>query len=227
MLACAALSACGGGSSGENSNEPAAAPHWVVLGSSTAAGVGASQGQSWTTLLDSTLRSRGLRLDNRARSGATTYQALPRDTTRSNGRPATDPSQDVDVALMGAPRTIILAFPSNDATSGFAPAETIANLLLMQRRAQQRGVAVLVLSSQPRDDASPAAREAMNASDAALAAALGACFVPLRADLTDAQGRLATRYAAGDGVHLNNAGHRLIFNRLWDTVTSGLCLNPP
>ncbi len=218
----ASMSACGG-----SSDEPVSAARWVVLGSSTAAGVGASAGQGWAARLDSSLRSRGAELDNRARSGATTYDAIPAGAQRAAGRPATDPRQDVTAALAARPRALILAFPSNDAVNGYTAAETTANLRLMLQQAQQRNVPVLVLSSQPRNDSSAQARTAMQDTDAALAVELGDCFVAVRADLTDAQGRLAPEVSAGDGVHLNNLGHGRVYDRLWATITAGRCLSPP
>lgn len=226
-----ALAACGGGGGGTGSADvpPARppAPAWVVLGSSTAAGVGASPGRSWAAQLEARLTPRGLRLDNRARSGANTYQALPAGAARPAGRPPTDPAQDIDRALDTGPRALVLAFPSNDAVLGYSGAESAANLLAMRGRASARGVPVMVLSSQPRNDAGPAARTAMREMDAALAAALGPCFVDVRDALADAEARIAPAYGAGDGVHLNDAGHALVFDRLWAAIDTGACLTLP
>jgi acyl-CoA thioesterase I len=173
-------------------------------------------------LLDAALAgSSGDRVDNRARSGATTYAALPAAQDRPAGRPATQPTQDVALALETNPRVLVLAFPSNDALLGFTPAETVANLLVMRDAGRSRGVAVVMLSSQPRDDASASANSAMQASDTALVAEFGACFVTVRDVLADPPGRIAPRYAFGDGVHLNDAGHRLVFERVWAAVRSG------
>jgi acyl-CoA thioesterase I len=221
------FSACGGGGAAEPPAEPPTQPRWTVLGSSTAAGVGASAGQSWTARLAEALRLRGVQLDNRARSGATTYQALPAAEPRAPTRPATDPAQDAATALATRPAALLLAFPSNDALLGYSAAETTANLLRLRELARQQGVAVIVLSSQPRDDAGAPAREALRATDAALAAELGPCFVDVREALSDGSGRIAPAYAAGDGVHLNNAGHGLVFERLWAVVEAGRCLRLP
>jgi acyl-CoA thioesterase I len=229
------LAACGGGSGsggtgggvGGGGGDAAGAARWVVLGSSTAVGVGATQGQAWAARLDGMLRSRGARVDNRARSGATTYSALPAASARPMGRPATDPVQDVAAVLDSRPSVLILAFPSNDAVSGYPAAETTANLLQMRALALASGVGVIVLSSQPRDDASVQARAAMLATDAALVAEVGACLVDVRAALSDTQDRIAAVYAAGDGIHLNNAGHGVVVERLWATIAGGRCVNPP
>lgn len=226
-LCVAALPACGG--SGSDAPAPPAAPRaWIVLGSSTAAGVGASPGQSWASQLDVALRGSGDKVENRARSGATTYEALPATTARPAGRPPTLPAQDVALALESKPRVLVLAFPSNDALLGYSVAETTANLRLMRDLARARSVGVVLLSTQPRDDAGPTANATMLATDTAMAAELGGCFVPVRAALSDASGRIAPAFAAGDGIHLNDAGHRLVYDRLWAAVRSGGgCVIPP
>jgi lysophospholipase L1-like esterase len=220
------VTACGGGGA-ESTALPPAEARWVVLGSSTAAGVGATPGQSWVSRTAAALQTRRVRLDNRARSGATTYQALPAATARPAGRPATDPAQDAAQALATRPAALVLAFPSNDAMAGFTAAETTANLLLIRDLARQQGAAVIVLSSQPRDDAGSAAREAMRSADTALAAALGPCFVDVREALSGPSGGIATAYAAGDGVHLNDAGHGLVAERLRTALEGGRCFSLP
>ncbi len=232
-LACVAalLAACGGGGDGGTpggapgrDSQDASGPRWVVLGSSTALGVGASPGHSWAERLHAELEARGVQLDNRARSGAVTYEALPAATLRPAERPPSDPQQDIAAKLTTAAQVVILAFPSNDAVRGYSAHESAANLLLMREVAQQHGTGVIVLSSQPRDGASPAAYAAMLAADAVLQAEVGACFVAVHAALADAQGKIAPRYASSDGIHLNNAGHGVIFEQLWATITAGRCV---
>jgi lysophospholipase L1-like esterase len=64
----------------------------------------------------------------------------------------------------------------------------------------------------------------MAAVDDALAAAAGSCFVDVRAELTATNGGIAPAYAAGDGVHLNDAGHRIIFDRIVAALDAGACV---
>ncbi len=229
LVACTLLlAACGGGGSDEAAAEPpAGAQRWVVLGSSTAAGVGASPGRGWVARLEDALRGRGVVIDNRSRSGANTYQALPAGAFRAATRPPTDPRQDAGTALDSRPRVLILAFPTNDAMLGYTAEETAGNLLLMRELARQRSTAVIVLSSQPRNGAGATARAAMRGADAALAAEFGACFVAVHTELADAQGDIAAAYAAGDGVHLNDAGHGVVFDRVWAMLTAGRCVSLP
>jgi lysophospholipase L1-like esterase len=215
------LLGCGGGAETPAATAP---ERWTVLGSSTAAGVGASPGQGWAALLTARVAPNAVAVDNASRSGAVTYLALPAATPRPAGRPATDAALDIDTLLANRPRLVILAFPTNDAMAGYAASETIANLTLLRARAQAQGAAVLVLSSQPRNDASPGQREVMRAVDQALGQAVGPCFVDVSGGLADADGRIAAAYSAGDGVHLNDAGHRWMFERVFAALTAGSCV---
>jgi hypothetical protein len=171
------------------------------------------------------LRDYMIVLDNRAKSGANTYHALPAGAERPEGRPATDPAQDIDTALATDPAALIVAFPSNDAMAGFAALETVANLLLLRQRAEEHGVAMLVLSSQPRNDASETQNVVMMASDEALSGEFGGCFVHVRQALADEAGKLAAAYDSGDGVHLSAAGHRVVFEHVKSAIGVGRCLS--
>ncbi len=216
----AALAGCGAG------GDDATGATWVVLGSSTAAGVGAPAGQGWVALLADAAAAQGVAVRNLARSGALTYQALPADAPRPAGRPATVAEMGIEAALASSPERVVLSFPSNDAMAGYGADETAGNLLALAAAAARRGAAAVVLSSQPRDDASEAQRATMRAVDAALAAPLAGCFVDLRAALSDAHGRIAAAFSAGDGVHLNAQGHRLIHERVSAAIASGRCVAP-
>jgi lysophospholipase L1-like esterase len=227
MLAALALAACGGGGSSASQPPtlpPAVAPgEWVVLGTSTAAGVGAPPGKGWVARLADASAAYGVTLTNAARAGTTTYQWLPAATSRPPERPATVADLDVQRVLPAAPRLVVLAFPSNDAMAGYGAAETVGNLLLLRREALRRGAVVVVTSSQPRNDAGATERATMRAVDAALAPQLGPCFVDLRTPLADRDGGLAAAVATADGVHPNADGHRVIFEQVWDTIAGGRC----
>jgi acyl-CoA thioesterase I len=227
-LALALLLGCGGGGvdgADKSTADAGATGTWVVLGSSTAAGVGAGTGQGWASLLAGGNAAQGRQIDNRARSGAVTYQALPATAPRPAGRPATVATMDIDTVVASQPKLIILAFPSNDAMAGYTAAETSENLLALRQRAVDAAIQVLVLSSQPRDDADAAQRQSMLTVDQSLAGAAGSCFLNVREPLSDAEGRIAAAYSAGDGVHFNDAGHRRIFEIVSATLSAGRC-NP-
>ena len=227
----ALLCACGGGASSAappGAATPAVAPGtWVVLGSSTAAGTGASPGQGWVAQLATratALPAAAVTVVNLARAGAVTYQALPTGSLPPAGRPAPDPALNVDLALTRVPRLLLLAFPGNDAVAGYGADETMANLLRLSDVARAGDVAVILLSSQPRDRLTAAQQATLDAVDRQGAAAFGACFVDVHSGLAGPDGGIAAAYAAGDGVHLNDAGHRVLADRVWAVLESGRCV---
>lgn len=222
----AAHTACGGGGSGSDAAPvPVVAPGaWAVLGSSTAAGAGAPSGEGWAWRLGADLQARGVTIHNLARSGLLTSQALPVGTPLAAGRAAPDPNVNIDRALALSPRLVLLAFPTNDAAAGIPAAETVGHWALIRDAAARGGAATLVLSTQPRDGLDAAQRAALDETDRIAAQAFGPCFVELRAALSNAEGGIAPAYAAGDGIHLNSEGHRVVFERVASVLAGGRCV---
>ena len=217
--------ACGGGSESETVAVPRVTPGaWAVLGSSTAAGVGAPADQGWVALVGAAQQPNGVVISNLARSGLLSSQALPMGAPPTAGRAPPDPSANIDRALALSPKLVILAFPTNDAMAGVPAAETVGDWQLIRQRAAQSGAATLVLSTQPRDGLDATQRAILDDTDRQAADAFGACFVAVRAALSDAQGRIAPAYSAGDGVHLNAEGHRVVSERVTAVLAAGRCV---
>ena len=197
-----------------------------MLGSSTAAGAGASAGQGWVSLLAAAYQGTGVTMINLAVGGSTSYHALALSSPAVAGRPAPDARANVDAALALLPKLLMLSFPSNDTALGYTVDETVRNLLAVRQTAVAGGAAVVLLSTQPRVmTAELLARQPL--IDAQLQAAAGPCFVALRERLADAQGRLSVTYDSGDGVHPNAAGHALIATQVRATLDAGQCVKPP
>jgi lysophospholipase L1-like esterase len=232
-LLAALLAGCGGGGSAAPATAPAAvAPSvqpgaWVVLGSSTAAGSGASNPASaWTAGLAANHAAHGVTLANLAVGGSTTYEALPTGTAPVAGRPAVDGAHNTTAALALGPKLVLISFPTNDTALGYSVDETVTNLLAMRSALQAGGAAVVLLSTQPRD-LSDVLLARLPQIDQRLSDAAGACFVPVRAALAGSDGRLAPAYDSGDGVHPNDAGHALILQRVEDRLAAGDCVQAP
>ena len=221
------LVACGGGSDAapaEPRVSPLVAPGtWAVIGSSSAAGAGASSGQAWVARLQSAVQGGNVQISNLARGGTTTYQGLPASAAPVAGRPAPDATFNIDAALSGTPKLVLVSYPSNDTALSYAVDETLRNLLAIRAEALARGAAVVLLSTQPRA-LTPAQLAQMPQIDAGLRAAAGDCFVELREALAGPDGRLAPAYDSGDGVHPNDAGHALIFQRVRSLIDGGRCV---
>lgn len=230
LLLASLLVACGGGDTATDTAPTIPAEvlpgDWLVMGTSTAAGLGAPVDKGWVALLGQALAGRGVRISNAARAGTLTYHWLPAAAARPLERPATIEALDVLKLEPSSPRLVVLSFPSNDAMAEISAGETVDNLLLLRRVEMDRGAVVYLTSSQPRDDADASQRATMQAVDAALAAKLGDCFVDVRSSLVGADGGLAADVAAADGVHLNAQGHRKLFERLFAAIVSGRCSAP-
>jgi len=226
-MALLGLVACGGGSDAapaEPRVPPLVAPGtWAVIGSSSAAGAGASDGHAWVVQLQSTVQGSGVQISNLAHGGTTTYQGLPTSATPVVGRPAPDAAVNVDAALSGTPKLVLVSYPSNDTALGYVVDETLRNLLAIRAEALANGAAVVLLSTQPRALTSAQLAQ-LPQIDTGLRAAVGDCFVELREALAGPDGRLAPAYDSGDGVHPNDAGHALIFQRVKALIDGGRCV---
>lgn len=193
---------------------------WLVMGSSSAFGAGASTySKSWAGLLTNVAEEYGAEVINIARGGYTTYHAMSTDCSVSSNRPQPDPAHNIDLALELGVDLVILSFPSNDAASGFSAEETTYNLLYMRARLAEEGIPMLVLGAQPRNMAISKQR-LLTGLDALLKPRFSPCLVELYRFLVDDAGNLATQYNAGDGVHLTDAGHAIVFAELENIIST-------
>lgn len=229
----ATLGACGGGGGDMPVAAPvAAAPvpqlkagTWVVMGSSTAAGTGAPAGKGWVTQLAKAYAARGAQVANIAQGGTVTYEGLSAGAAPVAGRPAPNPAVNIDQALASKPVLLIVSYPTNDTALGYSVDETVNNLLAIRSQALAAGVPVVVTSTQPRN-LTDAQLTNLRAIDTQLMASVGACFVEVRAALAGSDGRLAPGYDSGDGVHPNEAGHRVIADQVDKAIAARKCVSP-
>jgi acyl-CoA thioesterase I len=140
-------------------------------------------------------------------------------------RPPPDPTANVDAAIVGDPRPklLLVSYPTNDTVFGYTVDETVRNLLTIRDAAQAKGTAVIIFSTQPRD-LTPEQLAMLPQIDARLSEAVGPCFLPVREALARDDGRLALQYDSGDGIHPNNAGHAVIFDKLDQLIGTGNCV---
>ena len=234
LLLLAFIAGCGGGGSGGNvAGDPAEPTLWVprdlesgtwaVMGSSTAAGAGATFGNGWVELLQLDFPDHATGLANVAKGGAVTYQGLSALTPPVPGRPSPDPAANIDEALFHNPVLLLVSYPSNDTGVGYAEDETVNNILAIRSFALSHFVPVIVVSSQPRSDFTPDQLFKLTRIDERLASAVGPCFVEVRSVLEDESGKPAAEYSH-DGVHPNNAGHGVIAERVRAVIESGECV---
>jgi acyl-CoA thioesterase-1 len=196
----------------------------AILGSSTAAGTGASQpNQSWAALLQSWLVStKNTTVVNLAEPGALTSSA----TCPPNGTAqfVTPSKKSMSQALKQGATKIILSFPSNDTTHGLNAEQTVKNILDLRQCAKKNNALVAVMSSLPRSGLTEQQNITINQIDSMLSKEFGSCFIQVRSALADNSQLSAKReYALGDGVHFNDAGHKAIFNLVKTFIERGQC----
>ena len=193
----------------------------VVIGSSTSAGSGASVPDSAYVnryrkfLMDSV--NAGCTVINLAIGGATSYKMQPTGYTPPANRSGfpTDTARNITKAISLAPDGIIINYPSNDAASGFTLQEQKDNFLRAIAKADSAGIPVWVTTTQPRNFTDTAQLN----KQIAMRDWINTTYGPLHnidfwTSIATTTGTIVPAYNSGDGVHLNNAGHRVLNDRV-------------
>lgn len=198
----------------------------VIMGSSSAAGAGASQPVlSWAGLYSQWLQQGGGDIVNIAKGGHTTYDALPQYCLSAESRRQPDPEHNIDQALAHSPDLVIIAYPSNDAALGWDAVESVGNIMLLRSVLAEAGVPSLVVGAQPRT-LTAKQRTQLERFDTLLQQEIKDCYVPVYAALYSNQ-TLNPALDAGDGVHVNDQGHALIFKAIQQALQQGHCVTLP
>src|SRR4051812_9855264 len=103
---------------------------FVILGSSTAFGTGASSpDSSWVGLVSAKFAKdkKSFKVVNLAAAGFGTYQILPVNTPNTSGKPNIDVEKNITKALSFKPDMIIINLPTNDIAAGYSTSEILDN----------------------------------------------------------------------------------------------------
>ena len=190
----------------------------VVLGSSTAEGIAGTSSidSSWVGryrnyLADDTR----YRLVNLARGGFTTYNILPTGTDIPAGVNQTiDTDRNVTAALGYDPFAIIINMPSNDAASGYPAEDQLENFATTVMAATDEGVKVYVATTQPRNFADTSLVAVQTEVRDSIYRRYGDRAIDFWTGIADSIGFIADSLNSGDGVHLNDAGQRILYQRV-------------
>ena len=197
----------------------------VVVGSSTAFGTGASPiDSSWVRKFKSYLlaQNQQIQVINIATLGLSSWDVSPTGTITPS--PFTvDTLRNITKALSYAPDAIILNLPSNDVAKGIPTDSIHKNFNRIAATAAAQGVPLWVTTTQGRDGISPAERQLQINLRDWINTTYGNKAVDFWSTVSNADGTINSLYAAGDGVHLNNYGHHVLFTRIieekiWDTI---------
>lgn len=188
----------------------------VVLGSSTAAGSGPSTSDSaWVNRYRNHLQSinPGNEVVNLAVGGYNTYRIMPTGFVPPASRPNPNPAKNITAALAESPDAIIVNMPSNDVAANYTYTEQMFNLDTIVQIANAASVPIWICTTQPRNFSAAQAQLQWDLKDSILA-----IFSPFAIDFWSV---LALPnylpdpiYDSGDGVHLNDAGHAIMEDRV-------------
>ncbi len=192
--------------------------HIVVLGSSTAAGTGSSTADSaWVNRYRNELyrRDTDFRVTNLAQGGFTTYNILPTGTTIPTGVNQTiNALRNITYALTLDPDGIIINMPSNDAANGYPVAAQLTNYEVILA-ATGDSVPVWICTPQPRDFGADLVKEQiqLDLRDSTFAR-FDTFAIDFWTGLANSDNEPEPAYDSGDGIHLNDAGHLILFQRV-------------
>jgi lysophospholipase L1-like esterase len=191
----------------------------VVLGSSTAAGSGpVNISNSWVNRYSTYLRSLNAAntVVNLAKGGTVTFQAMPTDYVPPTGITyLSDSLHNITKALSLSPNAIIINFPSNDVSNGISIDQQIANYNVMIAKAKEVNVPVWICTSQPVNyGTSQTSRDKIKALKERIQAEYKDMSIDFYTGLCDNAGKILTQYDSGDGLHLNDDAHAILYQRV-------------
>lgn len=189
----------------------------AILGSSTMAGTGASTYDSavagrYAKYLEA--YNPGWKLVNLAVGGYTTWHVMPTGTKPPAGRPDPDTTRNITRVLALKPQALILSLPSNDINSNYPAAEYNANFDSLHAWAGKAGIPIWVTTPLPRTPFDAAKRKQLLDLRARILSRYAPRAIDFYDSLGDANGAYIPAFNSGDGVHTNNRGHKLLFQRL-------------
>jgi hypothetical protein len=206
----------------------------VVLGSSSAAGNGATTGDSsWVGRLRlfynrNTADGIDTTIINLAQGGGVTYWNMPTSYTPPPNRPCNvfcpKPDNNVTKAMSFNPDIVIVNLPSNDVVSlnfygGYTVSESMQNFRVIRDCVLVRGAKFFVTTSQPRNDIQPQdfyQRQQLKEYRDSIMDKFSAYAINVWDTLVTTDGSLAIRsdLVVPDNIHPNNTGHRYIFEKV-------------
>jgi lysophospholipase L1-like esterase len=188
----------------------------VVLGSSTAEGVGASTPDSaWVGRYAEVLRRQdpAYEIINLARGGYTSFHLQSSGFIPPEGKPEPDTTRNITKALSLSPDAIILTLPSNDAAWNMSMLEQIGNFERIAAEAAANGVLMWVSTTQPRNLTQAQRQNLITMRDWVLGRYAERALDFWTGLATD-DGTIVPWADSGDGVHLNDGGHALLASRV-------------
>ncbi len=191
----------------------------VIIGSSTAAGFGASVADScWAGRLNGKLIAdkKNVKVINLGVGGYTTYKLMPTLTPTLLRRPAVDTNKNVTAAIKFKPALVIINLPSNDIGANFRDEEIIKNYKVIVQPLIDRKIDYIITGTQPRNFKLAEQRTRLKILNDKMISAFPNHIADYLRKLSTPTYALQKLYSAGDGIHLNDKGHKVIYQAVFD-----------
>ena len=195
-------------SSSTSPSTAAAGPRIVILGDSLTAGLGLPAEESYPTLLQQRLNDQGAhyQIVNAGASGDTSAGGLSR----------------LEWALEGDVRVLIVALGGNDGLRGLPPEQLKENLATIIKRAQARGITVILAGMEAPPNYGRDYIVAFHKVYPALAKEYRVALVPFLLDGVAGHETLNQR----DGIHPSAAGARIVADNVWKVLKPLVTASP-
>lgn len=188
----------------------------VVLGSSTAEGMGATPNHGWVALYTQYLKgiNTNYQVYNLAVGGYTTYHINPSGYVPPADRPFPDTAHNITKALSLQPNAIIINLPTNDVGRGYTLTEQQANYQRVVAAAIAQGVKVWVSTTQPRNDYTAQMVANLKAMRDWTFSYFGDKSIDFWTGMNQPNDSIKWAYSYGDGIHFNDSGHYVLYTRV-------------
>jgi len=171
-----------------------------------------------------------MELHNLAVSGHNCYQGMPSWYTPPAGRDYPLVNENVTKAISFNPEVVIVNYPSNNFNS-YSISEILNCLQMMKDAANASGKTCYITTSQPRMDGSfpdLTSRTKLKVIRDSIMQRFGNYAIDFFTDLADpVTYQILPAYSYGDGIHCNDRGHALLFEKVKAKNIFGLSSPPP
>ena len=191
----------------------------VVLGSSTSAGTGASTSDSaWVSRYRNFLQDLNPNNEviNLGVGGYNTYRIMRTRYIPPAGRPNPDPLRNITTAINEAPDAIIVNMPSNDVAAGYSLVEQMDNFDSIVEIANVNNIPIWICTTQPRNFSNQNQLDDQWAAKDSIYAHFNPRIIDFWTIIAESNYTINPIYNSGDGIHLNDQGHGLLFQRVFD-----------
>lgn len=199
----------------------------VVIGSSTAAGTGPKDSKNaWVNRYRrKVIEKNGYNeVINLAVGGYTTYHLLPSDATTIEDRPLPSIEHNVTKAISFKPDAVLINLPSNDASSGFSLKEQLDNYTQITNVLDAQKIPYWISTPQGRNF-SKEKRLLQEKLKDSTDTRYGRNTLDFWKGLASWGGEIRPEYDSGDGVHMNDEAHKLLFEEVWNKDILGKVLD--